>query len=79
LKTHYKMDCFYGQTFFYRGIHLLPEKWEKVIAMENILNKIFFFFFFFQKFFKIGIFDKNVDFFTAYILLLTKMCMFLRP
>jgi len=39
-----RINCFEG-TFFYRGIHLLPNKWEKVITsenilIENILNKI---------------------------------------
>jgi len=24
------MDCFEEQIFFYRKIHLLPEKWEKL-------------------------------------------------
>jgi len=29
------------EYIFYRGIDLLPEKWEKLqLAMENILNKI---------------------------------------
>jgi len=27
--------AFEGRTFFYRGIHLLPEKWEKVIASDE--------------------------------------------
>jgi len=26
------MDCFKERTFFYRRIHLLSKKWEKVIA-----------------------------------------------
>ena len=25
------MDCFQGTRFFYRGIYLLPEKWENVV------------------------------------------------
>jgi len=30
------MDCFEGRrTFFSIGIHLLPEKWEKITASDG--------------------------------------------
>jgi len=29
------IQCCEGQTFFYRGFHLLPEKWEKVIIDDG--------------------------------------------
>jgi len=29
------MDFFEGRAFFYREIHLLSEKWEKVIASDR--------------------------------------------
>jgi len=34
------MNGLLRRTFFYRGIHFVPEKWEKVIVMKNVLNKI---------------------------------------
>jgi len=30
-----RMDCFEGRIFFYHGIYLLLEKWEKVIASDG--------------------------------------------
>jgi hypothetical protein len=29
-----------NEHFFYREIHLLPKKWEKIVANDTILNKI---------------------------------------